>query len=484
MTGAWQPPDAGPGPAAGRVNGVRPAHPVPGSVPRRGGGGPVDQVDWQMVAQVRARVAGRLEAERGPAGLSERDERALAASLVGQEIEAWALARAAAGLPAVDRDLEREVAAAVTAALFGLGRLQPLLERADVENVHIQGYDRVELELADGSREQVAPVAGSDAELVEMLAGWAARLGQTGREFSPAQPLLNLRLPAGGPLGSRLAATMEVTDRPMVAVRRHRLARVTLDDLVAAGTLSQPLRAFLAAAVRAGLNMVISGAPAAGKTTLLRALARQIPAGEHVVTVEEEYELGLHVLDPGRLVTAMEARQANAEGMGGIDLHVLLRQALRHSPSRVLVGEVRGGEVTALLLALSNGAAGGMCTLHAGSAPAVMTRIAQLAAMSTPPLAPEAVWRFVADAVDLIVHLDRDPGPGGRRFVTEVLEVGAVGDTGLPDTTAVFVPAEADGRAVAGYTPSVSLQRRLARGGVAPPAGPAAPPRPGRGGLR
>jgi Flp pilus assembly CpaF family ATPase len=261
-----------------------------------------------------------------------------------------------------------------------------------------------------------------------------------------------------------------------------------LDQLRELGTVSGLLQAFLTAAVRAGLRMVISGPPAAGKTTLMRALALQIPAGEHVVTVEEEHELGLHLLDPGRLVTAMEVRQANAEGAGGIDLHVLLTQALRHSPSRVLVGEVRGGEVTALLLALSNGAAGGMCTLHADSAAGVLTRIAQLAQLSSPPLPAEAAWRFTADAVDLIVHLDRDQY---GRYVSEVLEVGPVGDAGLPDTTTPFRPAEGDGRAVPAYRPSPRLGRRLAGGGFDPTRLATADgtwslpgPRGGGGGLR
>jgi Flp pilus assembly CpaF family ATPase len=455
-------------------------------------------VDWSVVAELRARVAARLDTERarprrpgpgdaGPgrnsslgvgvsdAGLSDADERALAASLIGQEIEQWALARATAGWPATDRETERALAAAVTAALFGMGRLQPLLDRGDVENIHIHGADRVVLELTGGRLEAAPPVADSDAELVELLTGWAARAGQTGREFSPAHPLLNLRLPAGGPLGSRLAAVMEVTSRPTVAIRRHRLARVGLDDLLALGTLTPVLHGFLRAAVRAGCNIVVSGAPAAGKTTLLRALAVEIPSDEHVVTVEEEYELGLHVADPDRLVTAMEARQANAEGVGGIGLHALLTQALRHSPARVLVGEVRGGEVTALLAALSNGAAGGMCTLHARSAPAVLTRIAQLAQLSDPPLTSEAVWRFVADAVDLIVYLGRDPaGAGGARYVSQVLEVGAVGEGGMPDTTSVFAPNETDGRAVPAHSPSTGLRRRLGRAGftTVPGGGP------------
>jgi pilus assembly protein CpaF len=425
-------------------------------------------LDWAVVGQLRAAVAARLQAERGRpdrAGLSGQDERMLAAGLVGEEIERWAVARAAAGLPALGRAAERALADAVSAALFGLGRLQPLLDREDVENILIDGHDKVTLQLAGDRLERAAPVAGSDAELVELVAGWAARAGQTGREFSPGQPMLNLRLPAGGPLGARLAAVMEVTPRPMVAIRRHRLTHVTVDDLVGLGTVSRPLAEFLKAAVRAGLNMVISGAPAAGKTTLLRALAADIPAGEHVVTVEQEYELGLHILHPDRLVTPMETRQANAEGAGEIDLHTLLTQALRHSPSRVLVGEVRGGEVTALLLALSNGAAGGMCTLHAASAAAVLTRIAQLALLSRPPLPAEAAWRFTADAVDLVVHLEKD---NTGRYVAEVAEVGPVGDAGLPDTTLLFGPRESDGRATPAYTPSVRLRRRLTQAGFDP----------------
>lgn len=482
-------------------------------------------MDWELVAKLRTEVAARLETERarsagensagpaGLAGLSEADERALAASLVAAQVEQWAVSQVMAGSAPPDRDTERALAAAVTAALFGLGRLEGLLARPDVENVHIHGADRVVLELADGRMETAEPVAASDGELIDLLTGWAARAGQTGREFSPAHPLLNLRLPAGGPLGSRLAAVMEVTGRPTVAIRRHRLASVTLDDLLSLGTVTSALHGFLRAAVRAGLNIVVSGAPAAGKTTLLRALAAEIPAHEHVVTVEEEYELGLHVTDAstpdphpagrrpsdargprlnggsaGRLVTAMEARQANAEGVGAIGLHTLLAQALRHSPARVLVGEVRGGEVTALLAALSNGAAGGMCSLHARSAQAVLTRIAQLAQLSDPPLPAEAAWRFTADAVDLIVHVDRDTGRGvgppgqtgvgtavlpasrGGRFVSAVVEVGPVGDGGMPDTTTVFAPDETGehgpvGRAVPAYTPSVRLRNRLARAG-------------------
>lgn len=433
-----------------------------------------EAVDPALVAQVREAVAARLERaeavdRRDGRDLSGQDERQRARGLIAESVEAWVTRRAAQGLPPPGLAVERAVGDAVFDALFGLGALQPLVDREDVENIHVHGHNRVALELADGSVEWWPhPVAASDRDLVDLLATYAARLGQTSREFSTASPLLNLRLPAGGPLGSRLAAVMEVTDRPQVTIRRHRLANITLTDLIGNGTLDRPLAQFLTHAVRAGLNMVVSGGPAAGKTTLLRAAAGEIPSAEHVVTVEDEYELGLHLMgDRHPLVTAMEARYPNAEGAGSIGMDALLTQALRHSPSRVLVGEVRGGEVTAMLRALGNGAAGGMCTLHAVSAGAVFDRIAALGQLADPPLPIEAAFRWIASAVDLVVHVTKhdtraaDGSVRRARYVTEVLEVGQVADAGRPDTTRVFGPGPGGGRAVPDFPPSQALLTRL-----------------------
>lgn len=433
-------------------------------------------VDFAVVSLLRAQVADRLEQERQAGrydGYTSEDERVRAVALVGEALEDWIEGRAREGQPPPSTDEEQTLREAVLAALFGLGRLQPLIEREDVENIHIHGHDHVALELADGRLVFTdTPVADSDADLVTMLSGYASRMGQTAREFSVAHPILNLRLPAGGPLGARLAAVMEVADRPRVAIRRHRLVDIDLDDLLELRMVDGVLHAFLRAAVRAGKNMVITGAPGAGKTTLMRALANEIPPTEHLVTVEDEYELGLHVL-PERhfLVTPLEGRVANAEGAGEITMYDLLKQALRHSPSRVLVGEVRGGEVTAMLQALSNGAAGGMCTLHARSASATFNRIAQLAQLSAPPLPVDGAWRFTADALDLVVHVGRHDtrSAGGRleRFVAEVIEVGEVGDSGAPDVTHLFTPRP-DGRAAPQYAPTDRLRADLQAFGFDP----------------
>ncbi|NKQ51984.1 CpaF family protein [Amycolatopsis sp. K13G38] len=460
-------------------NGYRPAT---GPTAFRGPANPAPQdgavggfLDPHAVREIRESVAARLE--RVAAGdthldapLSVVEQQARMRAYVAEEVTAWVQRRAAAGQAPLSVDDEQRLVRAVVAALSGLGALEELLEREDVENIHVHGCDHVLLELADGTIEQWPhPVADTDAELIEMLAAMFARQGQTSREFNAGRPLGNVRIRAGGPLGARVAAVMEVSDRPRVAIRRHRLVDVGLDDLVAGGTLDPLLASFLRSAVRAGCNTVVSGGPAAGKTTLLRALCSEIPVAEHVVTVEEEYELGLHI-GPRPLVTPLEARPANSEGSGEITLDDLLKQTLRHSPSRVIVGEVRGGEVTAMLRALGNGATGGMCTLHATSASAVFDRIAALGQLANPPLAIDAAHQWTASAIDLVVHVARtdhdDPGGHRReRFVSEVIEVGSVGDFGRPDTIRIFGPRPVDGRAVPAYAPSRDLVERLERHG-------------------
>jgi pilus assembly protein CpaF len=425
--------------------------------------------DEAVVRAIRQRVASRLEL----AALGDRiapddsdDEQARTVAYVHEEVSEWVTRQAHQG-HAVPVEFERTLVQAVLAALAGLGALKPLLEREDVENIHIHGNDRVFLELANGRLERWPyPIADTDAHLVEMLAEFASRMGQTAREFSPASPMVNLRLPTGGPLGTRLAAVMEVTDRPRVAIRRHRLTTARLTEFVRLGTVDEILAEFLRASVRAGLNMIIVGGPYAGKTSLLRALAHEIPPHEHIITVEDDFELGLHLVGDHPLVTPLEARVANAERAGEVTLDDLLRQALRHSPTRVIVGEVRAGEVTSMLRALGNGAAGGMCTLHATSAMATFDRIAALGQLAHPPLAIDAAYRWTASAIDLVVHVRKvDRQEADReRFVTEVLEVGPVGDSGRPDVTRLFTPRP-DGRAVPSLPPSPRLLAELQRHG-------------------
>ncbi|RJQ77676.1 CpaF family protein [Pseudonocardiaceae bacterium YIM PH 21723] len=424
---------------------------------------PAPAAEHVVVQEIRKRVVDRLR-NAGPVISAEHQ------AIVRSEVDSWVARRAQAGhvLPPVE--LETQLAAAVLAEMSGVGRLEPLLERPDVENIHIHGHDRVFLELSTGEIERHPyPVADSDADLIERLSAMFAQLGQTAREFSRANPIGNLHLPMGGPLGSRLAAVIEVSGRPNVAIRRYRLTDTTLEDLVREGTVDGLLVEVLRGAINAGCNIVVSGGPAAGKTTLLRTLCQEISPAEHLLTVEDERELGLELFAQHPMVTAWEARLPNAEGAGSITMDELLKQALRHSPHRVIVGEVRGGEVTSMLRALGNGAYGGMCTLHATSAHAVLDRIASLGTLADPPMPIEAAYRWTAAAVDLVVHArKRDTRQGRERFISEIVEIGQVGENGRPDTTTLFSPRPADGRAVPSYPPSPALLARLREHGVDP----------------
>ena len=256
------------------------------------------------------------------------------------------------------------------AALFGLGRLQPLVDDPLIENIEVNGCDRVWVSYADGREEPGPPVADSDAELIELLQCSPRGSAPAERTFTSTSPLLDDRLDDG----SRLAATAWVTPRPEVVIRRHRVRDVDLDDLVRHGQLGHRAGGLSGRAMRAGKNIVVTGLQNAGKTTLIRALAHEFPPLEQFATIEREYELFLHEFPDRHLrVSAMEAREGSSERdasgrrAGEVTLADLVRHALRKNLRRIIVGEVRGPEVLPMLDAMSTGD-GSLCTVHARSA--------------------------------------------------------------------------------------------------------------------
>jgi len=315
-------------------------------------------MDHSVVKRLRGDVGDRLAEQRrhdaasGLVPMSGEDERQFARALIARILEEHARSEITLGRPPPNAQEEEELASAIHAALFGVGRLQPLLEDQDLENIDINGCDRVFLGYADGREEFGDPVADSDAELIELIQVLAAYSGLSSRPFDTANPELDIRLPDG----SRLSAVMDVTLRPAVSIRRARMGKVFLADLVGNGTMSPEIGSFLAAAVAARKNIMIAGATNAGKTTLLRALANQIPAEERLGTVERALELGLDYfpeLHPN--VVALEERLPNMEGLGGITMADLVRRSLRMNPSRVIVGEVLGDEIVTMLNAMTQG---------------------------------------------------------------------------------------------------------------------------------
>ena len=427
-------------------------------------------MDHGVVKRLRGEVGDRLAGQRrqdAAAGLppmAGEDERQFARALIAQTLEEHARSEITAGRRPPNAAEEEDLASAIHAALFGVGRLQPLLENPQIENIDINGCDRVFIGYADGREELAEPVADSDAELVELIQVLAAYSGLSSRPFDNANPQLDLRLPDG----SRLSAVMDVTLRPAVSIRRARLGKVFLADLVGNGTMSPDAGSFLAAAVAARKNIMIAGATNAGKTTLLRALANQIPAGERLVTVERALELGLDQfpeLHPN--VVAMEERLPNMEGLGGISMAELVRRSLRMNPSRVIVGEVLGDEIVTMLNAMTQGNDGSLSTIHSNSSMEVFNRIATYAIQSGERLPVEATHMLIAGAIDFVVFIEKqnDFSRGGRlrRFVSSVREV--TGIDGRVQSSEIFTRGP-DGQAVP-HAP-VACAGQLAQQGYVP----------------
>ena len=403
----------------------------------------------EVVERLRGRVLAGLSEHRraeqlaGRPSLRGADEQALGRKLIADVLDAEATEALASGRRVRSPEEDDALAQALFDALFRLDRLQRLLDDPSIENINANGADCVWVRYADGRRERVEPIASSDEELVDLVRNTGARLGIGERRFDLGSPRLSLQLPDG----SRLFAVMAVCARPALSIRRHRYLKVTCDDLAEMGTLDLALRELLRCVMLARKSCVICGGTGAGKTTLLRAMAADIAPWERLVTIEDSLELGLErfpELHPD--VVALEAREPNLEGEGGVSLAELVRWALRLSPDRVIVGESRGEEVLALLNAMSQGTDGSMTTIHASSSKGVFQKLATYAIQAPERLPLEATNLLVANAVDFVIHIAQDPM--GGRFVSSVREV-LDAEGAMVVSNEVFRPGE-DGRAVPG----------------------------------
>ncbi|TDD70474.1 TadA family conjugal transfer-associated ATPase [Jiangella aurantiaca] len=299
-----------------------------------------------------------------------------------------------------------EVTEALRAEITGAGPLDPLLRRPGVTDVLVNGPDEVWVDDGDGLRRE--PVRFRDESAVRRL---AVRLASsTGRRLDDAVPYVDARLASG----VRLHAVVPpiAPDGTVISLRVPSGRALSLADLVAAGTVPGALEPWLTALVRARLAFLITGRTGCGKTTVLEALLGVCDPGERIVLVEDAGELR----PDHPHVVRLEARAANVEGAGRVGLDVLVRQALRMRPDRIVVGEVRGAEVVDLLAALNTGHEGGCGTLHANSTADVPARLEALGLAAG--LGRAAVHAQARAALDAVIHLVRDDS--GRRRVAQV----------------------------------------------------------------
>jgi pilus assembly protein CpaF len=336
------------------------------------------------------------------------------ASGAGLEAEVRELVESeAAPLPDEDR---AALCARVVLLARGLGPLEPLLSDPAVDEVMVNGPGEVYVERR-GRLERTGVAFASEAELLHAIERILAPLG---RRVDEASPLCDARLPDG--------SRVHVVIPPLslggscLTVRRFRREGFSLRDLVARGTLTPELAEFLALCVAARASVLVSGGTGSGKTTTLNALSGAIPGEERIVTIEDAAELRLRQ----RHVVRLEARPPNLEGRGEVTIRMLVRNALRMRPDRIIVGEVRGPEALDMLQALNTGHDGSLTTVHANSPVDALRRVETLALMAGVGLPHAAVREQVASALDVVVQQARLPD-GARvvESVTEVVRTGA-----------------------------------------------------------
>ena len=289
--------------------------------------------------------------------------------------------------------------------VVGAGPLEPLLRLPGVTDVLVNGPDQVFIDRGSGL--EPAPVAFPDDDAVRRLAQRLA--AGAGRRLDDASPYVDLRLGDG----SRFHAVLAPLARPgtVISLRVPSARAFTLAELEASGMVVPRVADLLRRLVLARSAFLVSGGTGTGKTTLLASLLSLAPPEERLVLVEDASELR----PDHPHVVGLEARPANIEAAGAVELHTLVRQALRMRPDRLVVGEVRGAEVVDLLAALNTGHEGGCGTLHANSAADVPARVEALALAAG--LGREAAHSQFASGVDVVVHLRRRDG---RRVLTEI----------------------------------------------------------------
>ncbi|MFN5195829.1 MAG: CpaF family protein [Planctomyces sp.] len=300
---------------------------------------------------------------------------------------------------------------------FGFGPLELLLKEDDVADIMINGPKNVFVE--KNGRIQRSEVTFRDNEhLMQILDRIVSRVG---RRIDETSPMVDARLPDG----SRLNAIIPplALDGPSLTIRRFGSNPLTLEDLLKFGAFTPEMVMFLEGAMKARLNMIISGGTGSGKTTLLNTLSSFISNENRIVTIEDAAELQLqqeHVL-------RLETRPPNIEGRGRITATDLVRNALRMRPDRIIIGECRGGETLDMLQAMNTGHDGSLTTVHANNPRDAISRIETLVNMSGYELPMLAVRKQIASAVNLIIQASRLQG--GSRKVTYITEViGMEGD--------------------------------------------------------
>jgi pilus assembly protein CpaF len=333
--------------------------------------------------------------------------------------------------------------------VFGLGPLEPLLDDPTVSDILVNTHKAVFVERR-GILEPTSVTFRDDAHLMHII---DKIVSQVGRRVDESSPMVDARLSDG----SRVNAIIPplAVDGPLLSIRRFSRDRLTPPDLVTRKSMTQGMLELLEAAVKARLNIVVSGGTGAGKTTLLNALSAFISVRERIVTIEDAAELQLK--QPH--VVRLETRPPNLEGQGAVRQRELLINSLRMRPDRIVVGEVRGAEALDMLQAMNTGHDGSLTTIHANSPRDAVSRMEVMVSLANANMQLVAIRQQIASAVHLFVQVSRMSD--GTRRVANITEVtGMEGDVITMQDLFVFEKR--------GLTPEGQVIGRFAATGIRP----------------
>ncbi|WP_230404672.1 CpaF family protein [Nitratidesulfovibrio sp. HK-II] len=312
---------------------------------------------------------------------------------------------------------QRQLVEDIRDEVMGLGPLEPLLRDPTVNDILVNNYRMVYVERR-GKLIRVNTRFLDDDHLRKIIDRIVARIG---RRVDEASPMVDARLADG----SRVNAIIPplALDGPSLSIRRFSKDPLELEDLIRFGALTPEMGEVLRGIVKARLNIIVSGGTGSGKTTMLNCLSRFVPHDERIVTIEDAAELQLkqdHVV-------RLETRPANIEGHGQVTARDLVKNCLRMRPDRIIVGEVRSGEVLDMLQAMNTGHDGSLTTIHANTPRDCLMRLETMVAMAGLNIGTLSLKRYIASAVDVIIQVSRLSD--GSRKMTSLSEItGMEGD--------------------------------------------------------
>jgi pilus assembly protein CpaF len=348
--------------------------------------------------------------------------------------------------------------------VFRLGPLEPLLQDPTISDILVNGAKDVYVDRG-GVLEESKIVFKDNAHLMRVIERIVSAIG---RRVDQSSPMVDARLGDGSRVNVIIPPL--AVDGPHLSIRRFGNIPITERDLLATQTLSQPMLELLRGAVRARLNIVVSGGTGAGKTTLLNVLSGYISEKERIVTIEDSAELRLKQ----RHVVRLECRPADAEGKGAIMQRQLVINSLRMRPNRIIVGEVRGDETLDMLQAMNTGHDGSLTTVHANSPRDAIARMETMVMMGNLNVPEKAIRRQIASAVTLVLQVARFND--GSRRLTHITEItGMEGDIVSMQDVFLFEKqgVTAEGRTLGTFTATgirPRFEEKLRASGISLPA--------------